>query len=208
MINDPVLINDWHPVASVEELKIKNLLGTRLLGEDIVVWRVNGQPLAWQDLCIHRGTRLSMGRVEDDNLHCPYHGWVYDEAGQCVKIPAHPDQVPPVKARVKTYQAREQYGLVWVSLGKPEHGIPTFSEWDQAAYRKILWLLKTSWMWLISHLCTRGSWVNPSIPKLGITKPLLNRTELQPKESACGSLIRTALVKVLPLHTRTGFSVL
>jgi phenylpropionate dioxygenase-like ring-hydroxylating dioxygenase large terminal subunit len=138
MIDDPVLINDWHPVASVAELETNNLLGVRLLGEDIVVWRIEGQALAWQDLCIHRGTRLSLGRVEASLLHCPYHGWVYDETGQCVKIPAHPDQVPPAKARAKTYQAREKYGLVWVSLGEPDHDIPTFPEWNEAGYRKIL----------------------------------------------------------------------
>ncbi len=138
MINDPVLINDWHPVATVEELKAKNLLARRLLEEDIVVWRVDGQPLAWQDLCIHRGTRLSLGKVEDKTLHCPYHGWIYDRAGFCLKIPAHPDQTPPQKARVKTYQARERYGLVWVSLGEPAHDIPVFPEWDDASYRKIL----------------------------------------------------------------------
>ncbi len=138
MINDPVLINDWHPVATVEELEAKSLLGLRLLGEDIVVWRVDGQPLAWQDLCIHRGTRLSLGKVEANTLHCPYHGWVYDEAGRCIKIPAHPDQTPPQKARAKSYRARERYGLVWVSLGEPAHDIPAFPEWDDASYRKIL----------------------------------------------------------------------
>ena len=138
MINDPVLINDWHPVASLEEFEAKNLLGVRLLGEDIVVWRVNGQPLAWQDLCIHRGTRLSMGQVEGETLQCPYHGWIYNAGGQCIRIPTHPDQVPPSKARTKTYQARERYGLVWVSLGEPEQDIPSFPEWDDVSYRKIL----------------------------------------------------------------------
>jgi len=138
MINDPVLINDWHPVVSLEELEAKNLLGVRLLGEDIVVWRVNDQPLAWQDLCIHRGTRLSMGQVEGETLQCPYHGWVYNAEGQCIRIPTHPDQVPPTKARVKTYLAREKYGLVWVSPGEPEHDIPWFPEWDDVSYRKIL----------------------------------------------------------------------
>ena len=48
MINDPVLINDWHPVATVEELEAKNLLAVRLLGEDLVIWRANGRSLAWQ----------------------------------------------------------------------------------------------------------------------------------------------------------------
>lgn len=138
MIDDPVLINDWHPVGTVEELQTKQLLGARLLEEDIVVWHANGQYMAWQDLCIHRGTRLSLGKVENKELHCPYHGWVYDTAGQCTHIPAHPDQAPPTKARARTYQARERYGLIWVSLGQPQHDIPSFPEWTDDAYRKVL----------------------------------------------------------------------
>ncbi len=138
MIDDPVLINDWHPVASIADLEEKNVLGARLLAEDIVLWRFNGQTLAWQDLCIHRGTRLSLGTVENNTLVCPYHGWSYNEAGKCVRIPAHPGQSSPQKAAVKTYQAQERYGLVWVSLGEPKQDIPPFPEWEDARFSKVL----------------------------------------------------------------------
>lgn len=139
MINDPVLINDWLPVAAVKQFERNNLITARLLGEDLVLWRVDGQILAWQDLCIHRGTRLSLGQVVDgDKLECPYHGWTYDTAGKCVSIPAHPEQTPPRKAVVKTYRAQERYDLVWVSLGDPEREVPPFPEWDDPSYRKII----------------------------------------------------------------------
>jgi phenylpropionate dioxygenase-like ring-hydroxylating dioxygenase large terminal subunit len=138
MINDPVLINDWHVVGRSEDFKEGKVLATRLLGEDLVLWRLNGRVLAWQDLCLHRGTRLSLGKIEGETLICPYHGWSYNKAGQCVKIPAHPDQTLPTKARVKTYRTQERYGSVWVSLGEPAHDIPPFPEWEASEYRKIL----------------------------------------------------------------------
>jgi len=138
MINDPVLLNDWHVVARSDELVEGQILPARLLEEDIAAWRLNGQVLAWQDLCLHRGTRLSMGKVENDMLVCPYHGWSYNGEGQCVRIPAHPDQPPPAKAKVQSYQIQEKYGLVWVSLGNPDRDIPTFPEWEDDTYRKIL----------------------------------------------------------------------
>ncbi len=138
MINDPVLIDDWHPVATCEALDARRRLGVRLLGEDVVVWRAGGRALAWQDLCLHRGTRLSLGRVEGATLQCPYHGWVYDADGQCVRIPALPDVPPPRKAKVRTYRAVERYGLVWVSLGEPAHDVAPFPEWPDASFRKLL----------------------------------------------------------------------
>lgn len=92
---------------------------------------------AWKDLCLHRGSKLSLGRVSEGKLVCAYHGWTYDGEGQCVLMPAHPEERPPSKARVKTYNAEEKYGLVWVCLGSPAAEIPEFSEWEDPSYRKI-----------------------------------------------------------------------
>lgn len=141
MIDDPVLLNDWHPVASLKQLETTPVLGVRLLGEELVVWRCGAGPndvQVWQDLCVHRGTRLSLGKVQGDTLACPYHGWTYGADGRCTHIPAHPEQIPPQKAKVKTYRALVKYGLIWVTPGEPQHDASRFSEWDDAGYRKIL----------------------------------------------------------------------
>jgi phenylpropionate dioxygenase-like ring-hydroxylating dioxygenase large terminal subunit len=112
-------------------------VAARLLGLDLVLWRVSGEVRAWQDLCAHRGTRLSLGSISDGLLTCPYHGWTYDESGKCVRIPAHPDQNPPARAQVTTFRSVERYGWVWVSLGDPGGDIPVFPEWDDSSFRKI-----------------------------------------------------------------------
>lgn len=137
MINDPILVNDWHVVARVEQVREGAPFAARLLEEDIVLWRLGGQVMAWQDLCIHRGSKLSLGSIEDGRLMCPYHGWTYNEQGRCVLMPAHPEQTPPDKARVKTYRAQERYGWIWVCLGEPAYEIPKFAEWDDPTFRKI-----------------------------------------------------------------------
>lgn len=137
MLNDPVLINDWHVVAYAPDLPENKPVGIRLLEEDIVLWKANGAVHAWRDLCLHRGTRLSLGRVEDCTIICPYHGWTYNEEGQCIRFPAHPDQTPPRTAHVKTYLAREKYNWIWVCLGEPTQDIPPFAQWDDPSFRKI-----------------------------------------------------------------------
>ena len=138
MIDDPVLVNDWHPVASLAQLEVANILGVRLLGEDLVIWRAGEKLMAWQDLCLHRGTRLSLGRPQNEHLVCPYHGWTFNTEGQCINIPAHPDQTPPAKAKAKTYQVTVEYDLVWVCLGEAAQDIPPFPEWGKNEYRKIM----------------------------------------------------------------------
>ncbi|MDG7007642.1 MAG: aromatic ring-hydroxylating dioxygenase subunit alpha [Nitrososphaerota archaeon] len=137
MIEDPVLLSDWHPVLRSSDLPEASVRSVKLLGVDLVVWRIHGEPKVWQDLCVHRGTRLSLGHIEGGAMKCAYHGWTYNGEGECVRIPAHPDQRPPSRARVKTYRCTERYGLVWACLGEPAKDVPPFDEWDNPDYRKI-----------------------------------------------------------------------
>lgn len=134
---DPVLLNDWHPVCYSHDLPPSAVKAVTLLNQDLVVWRNDKGVQAWRDLCLHRGTRLSLGRVSNCRLVCPYHGWQYDDQGRCVLIPAHPEQTPPEKARVQSFPATESDGLVWVSLGKPVTPPPYLSEWRRNEFRLI-----------------------------------------------------------------------
>jgi phenylpropionate dioxygenase-like ring-hydroxylating dioxygenase large terminal subunit len=137
MLTDPVLLNDWHVVAYAPELPEGQPRAVRLLDEDIVLWRVGDRVHAWRDLCIHRGTRLSLGSVQGETLVCAYHGWTYNGEGRCVRFPAHPTQTPPAKAQATVYQAQIKYDWVWVCLGQPERDVPSFPEWDDASFRKV-----------------------------------------------------------------------
>ncbi len=137
MLTDPVLLDDWHVVAYAPDLKEGKPTPVRLLDEDLVLWRVGDRVHAWRDLCIHRGTRLSLGTVRDETLVCAYHGWTYNEEGRCVRFPAHPSQTPPAKARATVYQAQIKYDWVWVSLGNPAHDVAPFGEWEDPGFRKI-----------------------------------------------------------------------
>lgn len=134
---DPILINDWHVVGRSSDLPEGGITKAKLLGEDLVVWRVGGTAHAWEDLCVHRGSRLSLGRVEDGLLVCAYHGWTYDSDGQCVRFPAHPDQKPPGTAHIRTYPTKESYGYIWAALGSPGSDVPPFPEWNDPSYRKV-----------------------------------------------------------------------
>lgn len=134
---DPVLLHDWHPVAWSHELGEGQVRPARLLGQDLVLWRSQGQALAWKDLCPHRGTALSLGRVEQHELVCAYHGWRFGRQGRCTRIPAHPDQVPPEKACATTYLCQEHCGLLWVSLGQPDQPPLDLEDWSTPGFRQI-----------------------------------------------------------------------
>jgi phenylpropionate dioxygenase-like ring-hydroxylating dioxygenase large terminal subunit len=95
MTDDPVLLDDWHPVAAAHDVPASAPLPVRLLERELVLWRDGaGRIAAWDDRCPHRGARLSIGRVVDGQLACRYHGWRFDGSGQCLRMPSQPDDDP------------------------------------------------------------------------------------------------------------------
>lgn len=133
---DPALINDWHVVAFSKDLEAGKLIPAKLLGHDLVLWRdAEGAAHVWEDLCIHRGARLSKGWIANNTVVCPYHGWRYDGTAKCVLIPSAPNEAPPQKARAFPYKATERYGMIWASLGEPNHDVPVFPEWTDKEFR-------------------------------------------------------------------------
>ena len=126
----------WHPVAESSWVRDEPVAVT-LLGEGLVLFRSQGSVRCFADLCVHRGTRLSLGWVTDDGcLQCPYHGWKYDADGTCVMIPSQPadaQRVPP-RARAVSYGCAERYGLVWVALDDPAADLPEFPWLDDPQF--------------------------------------------------------------------------
>jgi phenylpropionate dioxygenase-like ring-hydroxylating dioxygenase large terminal subunit len=132
----PSLGSYWHPIAMASEV-VEQPRRFTLLGEPIVAFRDEHGVAAFKDLCIHRGTALSLGYVTAGRLTCLYHGWEYDRTGACVRIPSLPEGSSiPRKARAISYQTQEAYGLVWLALTDPVAPIPRWPEnaWENASF--------------------------------------------------------------------------
>ena len=134
-MTDEPLRNYWHPVATSNELGSVPL-AVSLLDERIVVWRTKDKVAAFRDLCVHRGTALSLGWIEDGHLVCPYHGWSYALDGACVRIPSLPaGHAIPAKARATAvFKVHERYGLVWLCLAEPRASVPEIPELEDPNY--------------------------------------------------------------------------
>lgn len=110
----------WTPVALSADLPPATVLPAWTPAGSIALWRSqSGRASASSDRCPHRGMRLSHGFVRGEALSCIYHGWSYSPAGGCIRIPAHPDLVPPETIRVAVQKVEESNGLIWVAVGQP-----------------------------------------------------------------------------------------
>lgn len=143
------LAHYWHPIARSEDVT-EQPKQFELLSEKICAFRTDEGVSAFKDLCIHRGTALSLGWVTEGRITCAYHGWQYDASGACVKIPSLPEgSTIPRKARAIAYRVEERYGLIWVAMDEPAAPIPAFpkGEWDDPSFRG---LLSSTYVWLSS----------------------------------------------------------
>ena len=132
------LFDFWHPVAYSSQLGDDKPLAAALLDESLVVVRLDGEVRAFRDLCVHRGTALSLGWVEDDSLRCAYHGWKYGSDGMCTEIPSRFGTRIPKRARLTRYAAAEAAGLIWVCMsGEPRYPLPEFPYRDDPRFRII-----------------------------------------------------------------------
>ena len=127
----------WHPIAASSELgpapKGRPTKAVRVLGEDLVLYKDRSGTLGLIDrLCAHRRVDLSYGIPEEHGLRCMYHGWLYDETGQCIEQPfeetVHPDGRFKEKVRVASYPVEELGGLVFAYLG-PQPA-PLLPRWE------------------------------------------------------------------------------
>lgn len=119
----------WQPVAlSSQATKLPRLV--KILGEELVLYRDGrGVPGLLYPRCAHRGTSLLYGKVEECGIRCCYHGWLFNEQGQCLETPCEPTSNTAKMVRQPWYPVVEKFGLIFTYMGPPkkEPAFPRFS---------------------------------------------------------------------------------
>jgi phthalate 4,5-dioxygenase len=119
----------WIPACLSEEVTEPDgaPVRTRLLGEDLVVFRdTDGRLGVLDEYCPHRRVSLALGRNEECGLRCLYHGWKMDVEGNVLEMASEPPESGfAEKVKHKAYPVREWGGLVWTYMG-PAETMPEF----------------------------------------------------------------------------------
>ncbi|MET3620130.1 Rieske 2Fe-2S domain-containing protein [Burkholderia ambifaria] len=121
----------WHPVCTSAQLPDPDCepLRVRLLGEQYVAFRDTiGQVGLLEELCMHRGASLALGRVEEGGIRCLYHGWKFSVSGAVMETPNHADPKYAARMKAPAFPVREAGGIVWAYVG-PKELEPAFSRY-------------------------------------------------------------------------------
>ena len=121
----------WHPITGSAQLNDDTPTKTiRLLGEDLVLYRdTSGKVGCIEPSCAHRKASLAYGVPEQNGIRCCYHGWLFNERGECVEQPSEPEGSRfKDKVHLKAYPAEELGGLIFIYMGPMP--APVLPKWD------------------------------------------------------------------------------
>ena len=116
---DPFLRNLWYYALPAAALRRGRMVSKVLLGEPVLFARGDdGRVFALRDVCPHRGMPLSYGSFDGKEVECCYHGWRFDQAGSCTRIPSltgH-ENIAPGNIHVRHYAVEEAQGCLWIFM--------------------------------------------------------------------------------------------
>lgn len=212
MIDFEFLKSFWWVVGKSSDLSANRPLNVRLFGQEFVLFRgADGKVTCFEDRCPHRQVPLSLGRVVDCQLQCPYHGWEFDRSGNCTKVPGRIGN--EFKAPLMTpFQTHEAHGLIWICVG--ENRIQTDHRTNEPTDRPTTQPpSKKEQPYLSPHLVS--SEMKTKIHTFKIATNMIDILEnfMDPFHTAIlhDGLIRKDTIrsinKIMPRHTEDGFEV-
>jgi 5,5'-dehydrodivanillate O-demethylase len=123
----------WYPIATVSQMKDRDTLPIKLLGEELVLYRdLSGTYGLLSAYCPHRHMSMVYGMPDKCGLRCSYHGWLFNEQGACIEQPYEEAEDPQARFKNKVattaYKVEVMGGMIFGYMGpKPA---PVLPPWD------------------------------------------------------------------------------
>lgn len=104
----------WFQVAWSAEIAPESITNLRYFSQDLIAWRdSNGFVQVMDAYCEHLGAHLGHGgRIDNDVVVCPFHGWEWNAQGRNVCIP-YQDR-PNNARRIRAWPVTERNESVYV----------------------------------------------------------------------------------------------
>lgn len=115
-----MLREQWYAVLESDEVKVGKPFYYKRFGYDLVFWRSEaGKIVAMEDRCPHRQAKLSLGKIVDGNIECPFHGFQFNSNGECALVPANGiNGAKPKAMRPRVFPTQEAHDFIWLWHGE------------------------------------------------------------------------------------------
>jgi len=130
-INDISNVNykNWYVIGEKNHFLSNKLYKKTVWNNDYVIWKYNDEYFAMDNHCSHRGASLSNGKLINQNVACPYHGYEFNSNGVLCFVPGLTFKNNKCQ-NIKSYQICEKNGWVYLNINATlnEPFVPIFEE--------------------------------------------------------------------------------
>jgi len=105
----------WYVVGKSNDFFRNKPYKARIWNKNYVIWKnSDGVFTALDDVCSHKGASLSAGKIINNNVMCPYHGYEFNSNGSLTHVPGICFHPSPVYDLPK-YDVVDKNGWVYVN---------------------------------------------------------------------------------------------
>lgn len=145
--------NHWYPTLFSDELAEGEFKSHEILGDRLLLTRVDGQVYAVRDRCLHRGVPFSRKPecYKKGTITCWYHAFTFDMTdGRLVDIITNPRSNLIGQVSIPSFAAQEAKGLIFVFMGDIEppplaHDVPPGFLSEDLAVRGVRSEVASNW---------------------------------------------------------------
>lgn len=124
MIEPPNYAYGWYAPLVAHEVTKKKITGFNFMGQKLIAFRnKEGKVVVLDSVCPHFGADLSKGDLCDGQVRCYFHGFYFNDQGQCTKGDVVKDPSTLEKISVPKYSVEECAGQIWIWHG-PNPRVP------------------------------------------------------------------------------------
>jgi len=105
---------NWYVIGEAKRMKNNVLNRITVWNRDYVFWKNNNNYYAMDDDCSHKGASLSRGKLVNNNVMCPYHGYEFNTNGVLCKVPGLNFTNTPCQNQ-NTYNIVEKNGWIYMN---------------------------------------------------------------------------------------------
>ena len=132
----------WYALEYSDQLAPGEVKPLHYLDRDLVLFRTaSGEARVLDAYCPHLGAHLGHGgKVVDDTIACPFHGWRFDGQGVCQEVPYAENMPPRVVDRqvIPSFPTVERSRMIWAwyhpAGADPEFEVEEVPEFDSPGY--------------------------------------------------------------------------
>ncbi|MEI8631175.1 non-heme iron oxygenase ferredoxin subunit [Vibrio sp. PP-XX7] len=99
--------DNWISTVNVDDIPEDDVIGINVNGQQIALYKVEGEIFATDNVCTHGHALLSDGFLEDGEIECPLH-----QGRFCVK--SGKAMCEPLTENIKTYSARVEADQIYL----------------------------------------------------------------------------------------------